>query len=218
MMTDTDRSPDFPWVRKLIVPMIGGAVVGGLATFGLLSWIDTAIPAEPEPSILVAAAVAAFYLVVAAITAVGTLNPQLGARYLNVEDADELREVRKMLLLSAGGMALWGAALLALALAAPAGPLPIPAALTLGVAGLAGGGVFAVMSYRLADELMVAVNLEAGAVSYGLVLLVIGGWGMLAHLGYVAGPQPLDLLTSFYILVMLATFIAAARRGMLAIR
>ena len=62
---------------------------------------------------------------------------------------------------------------------------------------------------------MLAMNLEAGALSYGLVFVTVGGWAMGAHLGYVAGPEPLDLLTLFYVLVLLATFIVVGRRGML---
>jgi hypothetical protein len=54
--------------------------------------------------------------------------------------------------------------------------------------------------------------------SYGLVFVVVGGWSMLSHLGYVAAPQPLDLLSLFYVLVLLASFIAVGRRGMLTIR
>jgi hypothetical protein len=65
---------------------------------------------------------------------------------------------------------------------------------------------------------MLAVNLEAGALTYGLVLLVVGMWAALAHLDYVAGPEPLDLLSLFYVLMLVASFIATGRRGMLTIK
>ena len=38
---------------------------------------------------------------------------------------------------------------------------------------------------------------------------------MLAHLGYAAAPAPLVLLTLFYVLALVAGFIAVGRRGML---
>jgi len=123
-----------------------------------------------------------------------------------------------VLLYSGLGMLLWGVALLALALAAPDGPLPQAAALVLGAGGLVVGSIMSALVYRACDELMLAVNLEAGALTFGLVLLVVGFWAMLAHLNYVAGPQPLDLLTLFYVLVLVASFIAIGRRGMLTIR
>ncbi len=145
----------------------------------------------------------------------GTASPKVGARFLNVEDADELREQKKVLTSSGAAMVLWGIALVGLALAAPEGPVPQAAALALAAIGLVLGTLLAIPSYRHSDELMRAVNLEAGALAYGLVLLVVGSWAMLAHLGYAAGPAPLDLLTLFYVLGLLASFIATGRRGML---
>lgn len=65
---------------------------------------------------------------------------------------------------------------------------------------------------------MLAVNLEAGAISYGLVFAVVGTWAIFAHLGFVVAPQPLDLLSLFYVLVLAASFIAVGRRGMLKIK
>jgi hypothetical protein len=115
-------------------------------------------------------------------------------------------------------MLLWGAALLALALAGPEGPLAPSVALVVGAGGLVGGTLLSVQVYRACDELMLAVNLEAGALTYGLVLMVVGGWALLAHLGYLTSPQPLDLLTAFYVLVLVASFIAVGRRGMLTLR
>ena len=88
----------------------------------------------------------------------------------------------------------------------------------LGVGGLVMGTAVSVLIYRACDELMLAVNLEAGALSYGLGLMVVGGWALLAHLGYAASPAPLDLLSLFYVLVLLASFIAVGRRGMITIR
>jgi hypothetical protein len=112
-------------------------------------------------------------------------------------------------------MVLWGGALFALALAAPDGPLPQSGALAMGAGGLVTGAVLSIPIYRLSDELMRAVNLEAGAVSFGLVLLIGGSWAILAHLGYAPAPAPLDWLTLFYTLMLLASFIAVGRRGML---
>jgi hypothetical protein len=140
------------------------------------------------------------------------------ARFLNVEDADELREQRRAFILSGVAMALWGAALLALALAAPDGPVPQQVALVIGIVGLAGGVVVAIRLNPLLDELMRAVNLETGALTYHLVLLLVGGWALLAHLGYVAGPQPIDLLSAFYVLVLLASFVVVGKRGMIRLR
>lgn len=213
------ESPRYPlWLRKIVVPALIGGVAGFAATFGLMRYIDSPAVGGLGTSAASAAVVGVLYCVIAAIIMVGTASPRLGARFLNVEDADELREQQRMLALSGAAMALWGAALLALALAAPEGPVPQTLALLIGVGGLVIGSGLSVLVYRVSDELMLAVNLEAGALTYGLVLLVVGMWATLAHLDYVAGPEPLDLLTLFYVLVLIASFITTGRRGMLTIK
>jgi hypothetical protein len=215
MMTD-DKSPATPrWVRRLLIPGLIGAVVGFAAASGALYLIGLEPVGVLPKSNTIATLVGVLYIITGLAVGLGTASPKVGARFLNVEDADELREQKRVLTSSGSAMVLWGVALIGLALAAPDGPLPQSAALMLGAGGLVIGTVLAIPSYRHSDELMRAVNLEAGALAYGLVLLVIGGWAMLAHLGYAAAPAPLDLLTLFYVLALVASFIATGRRGML---
>ena len=80
---------------------------------------------------------------------------------------------------------------------------------------LGGGAFFAWRSWKLSDELMAAITTEANSLTAKLAFALLGGWGMFAHLGYAAGPQPLDLLTGFYVLSVLATFVTVGRRGMM---
>jgi hypothetical protein len=218
MMTENETSSMPRWVRKLLIPALIGGVVGYAASMAMLRYIDSDAVGGLSASATIAALVGVLYAVIGIGIAVGTASPGLGARFLNVEDADELREQKKMLLWSGAAMLLWGVALLALALAAPDGPVPQSAALAVGGGGLVVGIALSVMVYRISDELMLAVNLEAGALSYALLSLVVGLWAALAHLGYAAAPQPLDLLTLFYVLVLAASFIAVGRRGMLTVR
>lgn len=215
-----DKSPATPsgmpkWVRKLLIPMLIGAVAGFAASAALFELLESDLVGGLSESATIAALVGMLYAVISLGIIVGVASPRLGARFLNVEDADELREQKRILNFSGGAMLLWGVALMALALAAPEGPLPKTAALVIGVSGLALGTVLSIPAYRLSDELMRAVNLEAGALAYGLVVLVVGLWAMLAHLGYAGAPAPLDLLSLFYVLMLLASFIVIGRRGML---
>jgi hypothetical protein len=215
MMTE-EKTPGVPrWVKKRLMPALFGAAVGYAAAAGSMHFIDGDMVGGLGKSTRIAALVGIMYVLIGLSLGLGTASPKLGARFLNVEDADELREQQKMLIGSGGAMGLWGIGLIALALAAPDGPLPQAAALALGAGGLVIGTVLSIPAYRLGDELMRAVNLEAGTLSYVLMLIVAGGWAMFAHLGYVAGPAPLDLLTLFYVVVLLASFIAVGRRGML---
>jgi hypothetical protein len=217
-MTENETSAMPGWVRKLLIPALIGGVIGYAASSAVLPFIDRDAVDGLGVSALIAAVVGVFYAAIGLIMVVGTASLRLGARFLNVEDVDDLREQKKVLTLSGAAMLLWGVALLALALAAPDGPVPQAAALAVGGGGLVIGIALSVLVYRSSDELMLAVNLEAAALSYGLLLLVVGLWAMLAHLGYTAAPQPLDLLTLFYTVVLLASFIAVGRRGMLAIK
>jgi hypothetical protein len=222
MMSETDTAAPNSKLKKLLVQLASGLLAGALVGYGvgyMMGRFGAAQGiAELPVSVMVAGLTAAIYLLLAVMILIGTASPGFGAKFLNVEDAEELREQHRMLVLSGAAMALWGAALLALALAMPNGPLPQGAALAIGAGGLITGTGLSVMVYKASDELMLAVNLEAAALTYGLVLLVLGGWGMLAHLGYWAGPEPLDLLTACYILVLVASFIAIGRRGMLEVR
>lgn len=222
MMSEIETPPASPkwrkWALYVGVWFVLGGIVGYSAGYFMEELVSPDMLASLSLSVMIAATVAVIYLAFAAILWAGLLKPALGAKFLNVEDAEELREQMPILRESAMGTALWGAALLALALAAPEGPLAPPVALAIGAGGLVAGCWFAWRSYSACDELMLKMNLEAGALTYGLVLLVLGGWGMLAHLGYVAGPQPLDLLTTCYVLVMVATYIVIGRRGMLVLR
>lgn len=217
-MTDNPTSSTPRWVRKLLIPALIGGVAGFAASAGMLQFIDSSAVGGLDLSATIAALVGVLYIVMGFGVAFGSATPQVGAKFLNVEDADELREQKKVLGLSGVAMLLWGAALAALALAAPGGPVPQGVALAAGLAGLGIGTVLSIQVYRASDELMLAVNLEGGALSYWLVFVVVGGWAMLAHLGYIAGPAPLDLLSLFYVLVLVASFIAIGRRGMLTIR
>lgn len=215
---DSQRPQTSRWVKKLLIPALIGGVVGFAAGMVALQFIDSPTIGGLGKSATIAALVGVFYIVVGLGVGLGTASPRVGARFLNVEDADELREQKKLLTWSGGSMVLSGLSLIALALAAPDGPVPQGAALALGASGMVISVVMSVVIYRQCDELMRAVNLEASAVGYALVMVVVGLWAMLAHLGYAVPPAPLDLLTLFHVLVLLASFIATGRRGMLAPR
>lgn len=223
MMTseiETPR-PSFKW-RKLLLQLGAGVICGALFGYGVGHFLGDYAEArglDHVPfSAEIAGLVAVIYIFIATIVLAGSASPSIGSKILNVEDADEVREMQSQFVTSGIAMLLWGFALLALALAEPVGPLAAPMALTIGAAGLLIGTWFAIKAYRESDELMLAMNLEAGAITYGLVLVTLGGWAMLAHVGYVSAPAPLDILSACYALVMVASFIAIGRRGLITVR
>lgn len=215
MMTDTIEPKKKTWMQRWGIPLIAGGLSGFLSTFVVLQFVDSDTIGGLSLSSEIAILVALVYLLTAMACLIGLASPALGEKFLNVEDADELREQRAQLLNSGIAMLLWAFALAALAFAGPQGLLAPAPVLAGSLAAMGVGLWFAIKSYRLSDELMSAVNTEATALSYYLTFAILGTWATLAHLDYVAAPAPLDLLTTFYVVALVATFIAAGRRGML---
>ena len=201
--------------RKTIVSLLVGGVAGGLASFAALTLIGSGKLGELGTSREIAIMVAVVYLVMAAAVAFGALSPALGARFLNVEDADELREQKSRLIGSAVASAAFGLALVAAALAAPLGPLAEPVALAAFL------GLFALACYlgarqqRTSDEFMRQLSRDASAAAFYLLALIGGGWALIAHLGYAVAPAPLDWLSMFAGLLLIATLAACMQRGLM---
>jgi hypothetical protein len=214
MVTDPPR----PKWRKMLYSTALGAAVGALGAWALMSLGDAGAFGELGGSEAAALAVGLIYLLVGLSIAAGLANPRHGARFLNVEDADELREQRSVLLGSALAMAAWGLALVLLAAAGPEGSVSPGIALAGAGTLLAITVVLTLVVWRFMDELMRSLSNEAGNMSFYLVALLGGCWAMLAHLGFVAAPAPLDWLTMLTGLMLLGSFIAVGRRGLLTMR
>ena len=92
MMTE-EKSRETPkWVKKLLIPALIGAVVGFCASMAALQFIDSPAVGGLGKSASIAVLVGVLYIVVGLGVWFGTASPKVGARFLNVEDADELRE------------------------------------------------------------------------------------------------------------------------------
>ncbi len=204
--------------KKTIFAMGLGGVVGFLVAFVTLNVMDgESLPGVSE-SVEVAVLVGLTYVITALAVAVGVLSPKAGAKFLNVEDAEELQEQRSMLTCSAIGMGAAGIALVVVALGGTAGLVEPALALAI-YAVLAVLAVWvSLKSWKLQDELMRAIGRESGAMTFYLVVAVGGTWALLAHLGFTAAPQALDWLSMFWGLLLVACFIVVGKRGMLVMR
>ncbi|WP_114520556.1 hypothetical protein [Altererythrobacter sp. ZODW24] len=203
-------------VRKAIISVIAGGIAGFLAAFGFMQFVgDKSMLGDIGTSGEIAALVGLIYIVCALGVGFGVVNPKVGAKFLNVEDAEELREQRQMLGYSSIGLIAMGAVLVILALAGPAMPIAPMTALIVVVA-LVILTLFATSrQLRHSDELMTNVGRDTSSLSFYLTVLIGGGWAMLAHLGFTTGPAMLDWMTMFAGLVLVATFWVCGRRGML---
>jgi hypothetical protein len=102
-----------------------------------------------------------------------------------------------------------------LALSGPGGFVPPTAALAAALALAAAASVLGLAQWRHMDELMRNLSTECGNVTFYLVLLFGGGWAMLAHLGFAPAAAPLDWLSMFFALLLVAAYVVTGRRGLL---
>lgn len=201
--------------RKTVLSLVFGGLVGFLGATGVIALVEAGSFGTPDASQVIALLVALIYLLTGLMAALGVAAPRMGAKFLNVEDEDELLEQKQVLAASGWGMVALGLMLALIALGGPGGVLDSHVALVGAVLLGAIGTWLSMRSVKLADELMRATMNEAAATAYYFVFVVIGGWAMVSYLGYVPVPSMLDLLTLFWALVLVAAFWAAGRRGML---
>lgn len=217
METKTDQAPRKKW-RKFVLQALAGGVVGAGFSVAVGELIDSgalgAFTAGQEAALFVAM----LYAVIGLVVGLGVALPRAGASMLNVEDEEELREQRAMLGWSAVSMLLIGLLLGVLAVSGEGGL--VEPALALGIVG-AGWLVLAVLGWRMLatlDELMRALSRESAEMAYYLLFTVAGGWATLAWLGFAPPMGMLAFVTLCHALLLLATFIVTARRGMMAPR
>ena len=216
LTTETTRQPSK--IKKTVFALLLGGVAGFAATFLFLRFADSGAVGELGTSREIASLVGLVYLVGAAAVLAGVLAPKAGANFLNVEDAEELREQKVML--GSGGIAMIaaGAALIVAALAAPVGPIAGGMALALFVALIALAVFASYVSQKRQDELMRAMGQQNGATAFYLLFFVGGGWALAAHCGFVSAPAPLDWLTMMWGLGLIAAFVTTIQRGMFMMR
>lgn len=201
--------------RRLALPLAVGAVSGAVASalFIMLTkgYAGEGLGASRE----IAGLAGIVYLLMAIGVGAGIASPEIGARFLNVEDAEELREQRRMLGFSCLGMVAFAAALFVLVFAAPAGPLAATSAALAAAVLMTAACALGFYQMRHIDELQRAMSREASASTLLLMFVVGGGWALLAHCGLAPAPAPLDWLTMFAVAFLAGSFWQAGRRGLL---
>lgn len=207
--------PQKSLLRRLALPLTAGAVSGFLASLVFLKLTGVSSADGLGLSREIAGLVGVIYILTGLVVALGVVRPGVGAKLLNVEDAEELRENKRMLSLSSVAMVLLGTALILLALSGPVGPLAPELSLGGAVLAIAIATWLSVISQRLTDEMQRDLTRDATASAFSLLLVIGGGWTMLTHTGFVAGPAPLDWLTMSAVFLLCATFWQAWRRGLM---
>lgn len=201
--------------KKLITSLAIGGIAGFIASLALMRTIQTGFLGDLGVSRSFAALAGVMYILCGGFVGLGVLLPKVGAKFLNVEDADELKEQSPMLRNSVFGIAAFGLCLILLALAAPIGPLSAP---------LVGGSILVLMvaasvsslsTLKAMDELSASLSRETAVASFYTLFLIGGGWSVLAHLEYAPALGALDWLTMFAASMLFGAFWASGRRGLL---
>jgi len=136
------------------------------------------------------------------------------ARFLtDVEEADDLRQQGRALLLGAGALIAAGWSLILLALAELGGEVPPSTMLKVVLVLNAIAWLLVWVRYRHLDELNRAMTKDAGYLTIIWLSLVGGTWASVAHLGLATAPSPLDWLTMINGFGFVAGLHALARRG-----
>ena len=205
-------------LKKTALALAIGGVAGFAGAMGMMHLMEMEALAESGPSVEIAALVGMLYALIGFAIGVGLLSPKAGAAYLNVEDADEIEEQRGILTYSALAMVVAGIALVVVALAGEGGLIDPAVAAGVYVISTVIAVWASLRSGKHQDELMRAMGRETASTAYYLIVLVGGTWALLAHLQYIAAPAPLDWLTMFWVLMLLAAFIVVGKRGMMTLR
>ena len=212
-MTDAPAARSI--LRKLLLPVGLGATVGFLGATAFLRLTDGESGLNLPVSNEIAGLIGLLYVFISVAVLFGVLMPKAGARILNVEDAEELREQKKQLTWSAIGSATLGAALMTLALTGAELPVP-PTIGAFVAAGLVLVGTFSSVAMNShTDELQKSLSRDAITTAFYLMFYIGGGWSVLAHASLVLSPQPIDWLSLFACTILIGAFWQIGRRGML---
>ena len=164
----------------------------------------------------VAAVTGSVLIFFAVLGTLATASAHTGADLIDDEvAAEEMRERGRLFLYSFIWMATLGLLLIVLSFAGPGGALSPAAALAGALVLIAVLTVLGFATWPLSDELMRTLSYETGNMAFYLILVLGGGWAILARLGFMGAPAPLDWLTMFTVLWFVASFIAAGRRKLL---
>ncbi|MFN5783937.1 MAG: hypothetical protein ACK442_12850 [Novosphingobium sp.] len=204
--------------RKQFGKMALQAVIGGVAGFASIhfamqsSMMDGVVE---EPGALALAAVALVYLLMGLFVGLGSLNAGIGAKVLNVADAEEVEDQRAVLLGSAAVFIALGGSALLVVIAAVNGAVPPRLAAASQTTARFVAGAITLLQWRRYDELTRTVSAESSSISLAVLGIVLIGWALLAEFGSGVSLDPLGVMALLPATTLGSTFIAAGRRGML---
>lgn len=201
--------------RKLLLQLLAGGLFGAAIGFFLSTVMLPQLENGGRAGAFALAGVGLLYTVMGLFVGLGLVFPALGTKVLNVADSDDLADQRAILIGSAVSTIALGLALLMLALSGPQGQISgVLAAGTLAFALILSGAI-TYFQWKLYDELMRGISMEASAFMAALVVPAVSLWAVLAHLGRTDPVDPLGLIALMAGSMLLGSLVAAGRHGLL---
>jgi cytochrome bd-type quinol oxidase subunit 2 len=201
--------------RKLIFQLACGGLMGCLAGYSVAALLGVKTTGTLSSDQVIVGGIGLVYLMMGLIVGFGLAFPKLGSKILNVEDAEEISDQKRILTGSAVGMAVLGSALLILPMARPDGAITplvgfggLLAALTILM-------VISIRDWKHYDELILQLSRDAGNFAFGGTGLFLLIWASASWAGLASVPTPLALVAIVSGGFLLATFVAGARLGLL---
>jgi hypothetical protein len=214
--TSRNRPLSLRTLRNFLIQNVAAIVACLLLFWGFSALGRAGALGAMDASDWVAAVTGSFLVFFASLGTFTVGSAHTGADLIDDEvAAEDLRERGRLFVYSFVWMAACGLLLIGLSLAGPGGVLSPAAALAGALVLIAVLTALGIATWRLSDELGRTLSREAGNMALYLILLLGGGWAMLAHLGLVAAPAPLAWLTLFIVLLFVASVIAVGRRKLL---
>jgi O-antigen/teichoic acid export membrane protein len=195
----------------LVLRALAGAVVGAGATILFVELIGKRQMNLDDPGTVLAIIAGLSYALMGIFVGLGVMVPNTGARFLNVEDADELRDESPRLKTGAVICLLIGAFLLLLAVQGGISP---PGAVTYAAAAcLVAILVLGIVSRKQTEEMTRQMSLEASNLALQILLVLLACAALVpASIGQIT---PLALISGIALLELAAMFIVFARKGVL---
>ncbi len=199
------------WIKFGVQFVIGMAAAHGATTLlhkgGLLEGVGD------SPGAVALFLVGAAYLMTGLLIYLSSLRPRLGASILSVQDADELRDLRPIMLGSGIVLAAIGAGQIALVLADAKAVSPLIGASAM-LLSIVLAALVSVYLWSLYDEFWKQVTLEGSQMTLWILLVLVIAWSIFARFGWGPAVDPLGLIALMMGVALVGTMIAGLRRGM----
>ncbi len=201
------------WRKFVLQAVIGGLLGFSAGYFGLhLPGVERI---AQQPGALAVAGVGLIYLLMGMLVGLIGANLHASAAILNVADVEDARAQRPVLIASGVVFVMLGSAQLLLAIAATGGLLPPTVAISAMALAVTMTGVLSWLQWSQYDELLKQVSWESSAFALAVLGALLLGWAMLAQFGTGVAIDPMGLIALLMGSILVGTFVATGRRGLL---